>query len=47
MAVTYYVAGLFDVSKVCSLGLQVYNQHDFPWHFEDEGLHAIIISAAL
>ena len=44
MAVTCYVAGLFDISEV---GLQVYNQHVCLWHFEDEGLHAIVISAAL
>ena len=38
---TYYVAGLFDVSEVCWIGLQVYNQHDCLWHFEDEGPHAL------
>ena len=44
MAVTCYVVGLFDISEV---GLQVYNQHDFLWHFEDEGPHAYRYSAAM
>ena len=41
--VTCYVAGLFDISEVDWLGLQVYNQHVCLWHFEDEGPHAIVI----
>ena len=44
MAVTGYVAGLFDISEV---GLQVYNQHVCLWHFEDEGPHAYSYSAAM
>ena len=42
VAVTCYVAGLFDVREVYWLGLQVYNQHVCLWHFEDEGPHAIV-----
>ena len=44
VAVTCYVAGLFDISEV---GLQVYNQHVCLWHFEDEGPHAYRYSAAM
>ena len=47
VAATYYVAGLFDVSEVYWIGLQVYNQHDCLWHFEDEGPHAYRYSAAM
>ena len=47
MAVTYYVAGFFDVSEVCLLGLLVYKQHDCLWHFEDEGPHAYRYSATM
>ena len=47
VAISCIVAGLIDISEVDWLGLQVYNQHVCMWHFEDEGLHAIVISAAL
>ena len=47
MAVTCYVAGLFEISEVDCLGLQVYNQHVCLWHFEDEGPHAYNYSAAM
>ena len=47
VAVTCNVAGLFDVREVYWLGLQVYNQHDCMWHFEDEGPHDYSYSAAM
>ena len=47
VAVTCYVAGLFDISEVDWLGLQVYNRHVCLWHFEDEGPHAYSYSAAM
>ena len=43
VAGTYYVAGLFDVSEVCWIGLQLYNQHGCLWHLKMKDPMLIVI----
>ena len=41
VAITYYVAGLFDVSEVCWVGITSLQPTCLPVAYEDEGLCAL------